>query len=216
MKVRVGVLAMALAASTVQAAGGGDEDWTGIDPFELHPTSLKAVVKVNAHCDRVWDVLTVVEKLKILAPHLNITSPVERAHERGDYVNTIVDKGDHTAKGKFILTSPVPNERVSAIVQPDDGPWMRVQVWTMSPTGPDSCRMDYSEAYNEEWLIKQRIDGTDFIAKNRDHHIHVVLRRVKNIAEGKKPGSDAEYKYLFADAKDFPKQFQRPKAQAKN
>lgn len=204
-------LIFAMAAVTGTAHAAGDGGWEGIEPFTLHDTALQATMHVNSHCNQVWDVLTIIEKLQELAPHLNITSPVVRAHERGDYINTAVIKEDHVARGKFVLLTPVPFNRVDAVVQPDKGPWMRIQVWEMNPVSGDDCRVDYSESYNEIWLKQKRIDGTPFIAENRDHHIHVILRRIKRMAEGKAPGDEAEYAYLFEDARTFPKPFQRPR-----
>lgn len=189
-------------------ASASDRDWPGAGKFKLYDTALEGNYHINANCQTVWGVLTQVDKLRELAPHLNITSHLKVAEKRGDYVNVAVTKPRGTARLKFVLLSPVPNHRVDAVLQPEgDGPWVRIQRWLLNPVNADQCNIGYFESYNEIWLKKQRIYGSNFIAENRDHHVHVILSRIKNMAEGRPAGDKKEYKYLFDDARTFPAQF---------
>jgi hypothetical protein len=186
----------------------GSDEWAGIGNFVLNDSSLLAKAEVAAPCNKVWDVLTRIDLLQKWAPHLHLTATTDkdRAENRGDVVAFSTDKGSHRLTGLFVLASPVPYKRVQAVLVPDRGPWVRIQEWLLVPN-PKGCSVDYDEAYNELWIKAARIQGSGFIAKNRDHHIHVVLRRMKNLAEGREAGPPGELDYLLQDAKDFPDKF---------
>lgn len=202
--------AVLVALSGTYALADGDENWSGFGPFTLNELSLVGSVEVNAHCKDVWRVLTELDKMQNLAPHLALHSldGQKIAEHRGDVVRVSVQKAKGIMTGQFVLTTPVPFERISAVLAPDRGPWMRMQQWNLNPRDHErKCLVDYDEAYNELWVKLARLEGSDFIRKNRDHHMHVVLRRIKNMAEGKEPGPAAETTYLFEDAKAFPDKY---------
>jgi uncharacterized protein YndB with AHSA1/START domain len=199
--------AVSLACWADEKKGHGNE-WAGIGNFVLNDTSLTAKAEVAAPCGNVWDVLTRIDLLQKWAPHLHLSTLADQktAEKRGDVATFKTDKGSHQVTGMFVLASPVPHKRVQAVLVPDRGPWVRIQEWTLNPEA-NGCSVDYNESYNELWLKAAKIQGSGFIAKNRDHHIHVVLRRMKNIAEGKEAGPADEIAYLMQDAKDFPDKF---------
>jgi hypothetical protein len=211
MKAR-GILGAAVAMMmgvSVPAFAGAIED----EPFFSKPTlndlSLNMSIQVDANCSESWKVLTQIEKLQKLAPHLGLTANGGQtsAEKRGDVLNFAMQKPTGIVTGQFVLASPVPNARVQAVVVPDKGPWMRIQQWDLQPQGETRCTVGYNEAYNEIWVRAVGLMGSDFIAKNRNHHIHVILRRIKFMAEGKEPGPAEEQAYLFADGRDFPAKF---------
>lgn len=208
--IQYGTVAMTLCLASTAFAGSGD-DAPYFGKFTSNPMSLTASIKVDAPCSASWAVLTELDKLRSLAPHLNLSTENNKkvADKRGDFVYFKVKKSDHMATGKFILTSPVPHQSIQAIVVPDRGPWMRVQTWELVKDGPKACTVQYNEAYNEHWVRAAGIYGSKFVPKNRDHHMHVVLRRIKFMAEGKDPGPADETTYLFADARDFPNMFRK-------
>jgi hypothetical protein len=201
----LGLFAVLMAGRAFAADNG---NWAGFGPFTLNELSLTGTVEVNSDCTKVWGVLTELEKMQKLAPHLSLNSPTgqKTAEQRGDVVRIAVQKSNGIMTGQFVLTTPVPYQRIQAVLSPDRGPWMRIQQWTLNPEDK-KCLVDYAEAYNELWVKGVGIDGSGFIQKNRDHHMHVVLRRIKNMAEGKEPGPPQEIEYLFEDAKVFPDQF---------
>lgn len=211
---KLAVLTLALGARGAWATDtAGADEYPGMKPFVLNESSLKASVDVNAPCSEAWSVITNLEKLRTLAPHLGLhtTNGQLTAERRGDVVAIDVDKGNgQRLKGEFVLTTPVPFFQITAALFPEKGPWMRIQQWTLNPGENDKkCVLDYNEGYNELWIKAVGIEGSGFIAKNRDHHMHVILRRIKNMAEGREPGTKAEIDYLFADAREFPAKFRK-------
>jgi hypothetical protein len=194
------------ATGAVAAAEAEEQHEPYFDKFALHENSLTGGVHIDADCKKVWEVMTTIDLLQKWAPHLHLTSinNQKTATQRGDAVNFRVERMSGTGTGQFILASPVPFHRVQAVVVPQKGPWIRIQEWNMVPEGDKKCRVDYNESYNELWVKHQGLEGTNYIKKIRDHHIHVVLRRMKNLAEGKDAGPADEVTYLMEDAKTFP------------
>jgi hypothetical protein len=209
MKRRVYALALAVALSGGASVAVGDESWPGFEPFTLNDLSLVGRVSVDAPCMEAWKVLTEIDRMRTLAPHLGLHSATGQrtAEQRGDAVRVKVQKAHGIMTGEFVLTTPVPFHKITAVLIPDNGPWMRIQQWTLNNQTGGKCVVDYNEAYNELWVKTVGIDKSGFIKKNRDHHMHVVLRRIKNLAEGKEPGPAEETAYLFEDAKVFPDKF---------
>lgn len=208
MKVAMCTLGLFVALTAGMVYATENDNWPGFGPFTLNDLSLTGSVEVNSDCVGVWGTLTELDKMQKLAPHLGLNTPngQKTAEQRGDVVRISVQKRNGIMTGQFVLTTPVPYQKIQAVLAPDKGPWMRIQQWTLNPQDK-KCLVDYSEAYNELWVKTVGIAGSDFIKKNRDHHMHVVLRRIKNMAEGKEPGSPQEIEYLFEDAKTFPDQF---------
>ena len=203
--------AVALMLGLAPSAFAASDDAPYFGRFTLNDTSLTGSIQVDAPCVESWKVLTEIDKLQTLAPHLGLSAPPpgtqKVAEKRGDLVNFATKKAQGIVTGQFVLASPVPNARVQAVVVPDRGPWMRIQQWDLQPDGEKKCNVGYNEAYNEIWVRLVGIAGSGFIAKNRDHHIHVILRRIKLMAEGKEPGPPEELDYLMQDARDFPGKF---------
>jgi len=208
MKVVMYTLGLFVALTAGTAYATENENWAGFGPFTLNALSLTGSVEINSDCTEVWGTLTELEKMQKLAPHLGLNSPTgqKTAEHQGDVVRVAVQKRNGMMTGQFVLTTPVPYQKIQAVLAPDRGPWMRIQQWTLN-SQDKKCLVDYAEAYNELWVKVVGIDGSDFIKKNRDHHMHVVLRRIKNMAEGQEPGPPQETEYLFEDAKAFPDQF---------
>jgi hypothetical protein len=206
-------LFMILAGASACSSAVSTEETGQYEPFfekfKLNETSLTGGIHIAAPCSISWKVLTQLDTLQKLGPHLHLTTEngLKSAEKRGDLVHFSVDKPNGTTTGTFILASPVPYYKVQAVVVPDKGPWMRIQEWVMNPEGENKCLVTYNEAYNQLWLKAAGIEGSDFIAKDRDHHIHVILRRGKNLAEGKEAGSPEETAYLLDDARNFPERF---------
>jgi len=217
MKKSLSVTLVALGALAAGQAYASEWD-DSFGPFTLNTVSLAGSVEVNAPCLESWKVLTEIDKLQKLAPHLGLAAVdgQKTAEHRGDVVRVKTQKLNGVMTGEFVLTTPVPFKRISAVLAPDRGPWVRIQQWDLITTSDKTCRLDYDEAYNEVWLKAVQIMGSDFIKSNRDHHIHVILRRIKNMAEGREPGAPDEVNYLFEDAKTFPEKFRvTTQAQAK-
>jgi hypothetical protein len=192
-------------------AAPAEEHEAFFEKFTLHESSLEGAVHVDAACNNVWKVLTQIDLLQKLAPHLHLTTNggQKTAEKRGDVVNFSIDKPAGPATGQFILASPVPFIKVQAVLVPNKGPWVRIQEWLMTPEGTNKCLVTYNEAYNQLWLKAAGIEGSGFIQEVRDHHMHVILRRIKNMAEGKEPGPPEETTYLFEDARTFPEKMRR-------
>jgi hypothetical protein len=205
------LLVMLVVASTSSAVGSEETgQWEPFfEKFTLNQTSLTGGIHIAAPCSVSWKVLTELTSLQKLGPHLHLTTEggLKSAEKRGDLVHFSVDKPNGITTGTFVLASPVPFYKVQAVVVPDKGPWMRIQEWVMNPEGENKCMVTYNEAYNQLWLKAAGIEGADFIAKDRDHHIHVILRRGKNLAEGKEAGPPEETAYLMDDARNFPERF---------
>src|SRR4051794_1601546 len=138
-----------LAAGQTLAAEQWDDSF---GPFTLNSMSLTGSIKVNAPCLESWKVLTEIDKLQKLAPHLGLSDPTGQrtAEHRGDVVRVKTQKLSGVMTGEFVLTTPVPFKRISAVLAPDRGPWVRIQQWDLVSIDNDkACRLDYDEAYNE-------------------------------------------------------------------
>jgi hypothetical protein len=176
------------------------------EKFTLNETSLTGAIHVDAPCENSWKALTQLDMLQKLGPHLHLTTSngLKSAEKRGDVVDYMVEKPNGKVTGQFVLASPVPFHKVQAVLVPNKGPWLRIQEWVMTPEGEGKCLVSYNESYNQLWLKAAGIEGSGFISKVRDHHMHVILRRGKFLAEGKEPGPPEETAYLFEDARSFP------------
>jgi hypothetical protein len=196
-----------LALLTVLAVRGA---WAG------EQLSFTSTVDVAAGCNEVWTSLTEFSRLQKLVPHLHGTANVARASKLGDTLFYTLEKKDGTKNtGKFVVTELDPGYRLQTMVQPDEGPWLRVQEWTLyvKPPGKadkkdkgdkDTCHVTYAESFNELALKYQDYDATAIVKNLREPYMQIVLRRLKNISEGKDPGPPEETQKLADVAKNFP------------
>jgi hypothetical protein len=170
-------------------------------------------VDTAASCNDVWTNLTEFPRLQKLVPHLHATANVARANQIGDMLFYTIDKADGSkSTGKFVVTSLEPAYKIQVMVQPDEGPWLRVQEFTLYQKPPPKgekgakagCHVDYEEAFNPLALKYKGYDATGIVKGQREPYMAIVLRRLKNLSEGKEPGPANEVKKLADVAKNFP------------
>jgi hypothetical protein len=170
-------------------------------------------VDVAASCNDVWTSLTEFGRLQKLVPQLHGTANVPRANQIGDMLFYTIDKADGSkSTGKFVVTSLEPAYKLQVMVQPDEGPWLRVQEFTLftkppakgEKAGKGGCHVDYEESFNPLALKYSGYDATGIVKNLREPYMAIVLRRLKNLSEGKDPGPADEAKKLAEVAKNFP------------
>jgi hypothetical protein len=176
--------------------------------------SFTSAIDVNANCNAVWTTLTEFGRLAKLIPHLHGTANVPRATQIGDMLFYTIDKADKTkATGKFVTTSFEPAHRLQVMVQPDEGPWLRVQDFTLyakpqadkdGKAKKDVCHVEYEESYNQLALKFKQYDASGIVANLRQPYMNIILKRLKNLSEGKDAGPADEVKKLAELAKNFP------------
>ena len=170
-------------------------------------------VDTAASCNEVWTNLTEFPRLQKLVPHLHGTANVARANQIGDMLFYTIDKADGSkSTGKFVVTSLEPAYKIQVMVQPDEGPWLRVQEFTLYQKPPPKgekggkagCHVEYEEAFNQLALKYKGYDATGIVKGLREPYMAIVLRRLKNLSEGKEAGPANEVKKLAEVAKNFP------------
>jgi hypothetical protein len=175
--------------------------------------SFTSSIDVNANCNAVFTTLTEFGRLAKLIPHLHGTANVPRATQIGDMLFYTIDKADKSkATGKFVTTSFEPAHRLQVMVQPDEGPWLRVQDFTLytkpqgekDGKGKDVCHVEYEESYNQLALKFKQYDSSGIVANLRQPYMNIILKRLKNLSEGKDAGPADEVKKLAELAKNFP------------
>ncbi len=180
--------------------------------------AFTSTVDVAASCNEVWTSLTEFARLQKLVPHLHGTANVARATKPGDALFYTLDKADGSKNtGKFVVTELEPAYRLQVMVQPDEGPWLRVQEFMLytkaaqkadkekkEKAAHESCHVSYAESYNQLALKYQEYDRTAIVKDLREPYMQIILRRLKNISEGKEPGPAEETQKLSEVAKNFP------------
>jgi hypothetical protein len=175
--------------------------------------SFTAGIDVAAPCNDVWTNLTEFPRLQKLVPHLHGTANVARANQIGDMLFYTIDKaGGEKSTGKFVVTSLEPAYKLQVMVQPDEGPWLRVQEFTLyqkpgakgEKAKASACHVDYEESFNQLALKYSGYDASGIVKNLREPYMAIVLRRLKNLAEGKEAGPGDEVKKLAEVAKNFP------------
>jgi hypothetical protein len=111
--------------------------------------------------------------------------------------------------GRMILTTIEENNRIQFLVQPDQGPWLRVQEFKLfapaaGPKKDAQCTVIYEETYNPKPLKNAAYDVKEIIQDIREPYMRIILRRLKNAGEGKEPGPAKEADELREIAKNFP------------
>jgi hypothetical protein len=181
-------------------------------PARSEELAFTSAIDVAASCNDVWTNLTEFPRLQKLVPHLHGTANVARATQIGDMLFYTIDKADKTkSTGKFVVTSFEPAYKVQVMVQPDEGPWLRVQEFTLyqkppakNEKGKAGCHVDYEEGFNQLALKYKGYDASGIVKNLREPYMAIILRRLKNLAEGKEPGPPDEVKKLAEVAKNFP------------
>lgn len=202
-------------AALVSIAGvGGATDVPIIEEqageFRARDLSFVSRVEIEAACDETYKTLTEFARLQKLVPHLHGKAKVARAENVGDTLTYEFERADGTKNtGRMILTTLEDGSRVQVLVQPDDGPWLRVQEFRLyAPAGGKKsgslCHVVYEETYNPQPLKNAAYDMKAIVEEIREPYMDVILRRLKNISEGKEPGPAEEVKQLREIAKHFP------------
>ena len=175
--------------------------------------SFTSAIDIAASCNDVWTNLTEFARLQKLVPHLHGTANVARANQIGDMLFYTIDKADGSkTTGKFVVTSFEPAYKLQVMVQPDEGPWLRVQEFTLyqkpRPKGEKgknaACHVDYEEGFNQLALKYSGYDASGIVKRLREPYMAIILRRLKNLSEGKEAGAKDEVKKLAEVAKNFP------------
>ena len=178
--------------------------------FSAGALSFEARVEIAANCKTVFSGMTDVQRIQALIPHLNGKSKVAKATNPGDTMNyEFVRKDGSKATGRFVLTTVEENNRIQFLVQPDEGPWLRVQEFKLfapaaGPKKDGQCTVIYEETYNPKPLKNAAYDLKEIIQDIRAPYMQIILRRLKNSAEGKAPGPPKETEELKEIAKNFP------------
>jgi hypothetical protein len=200
-----------LALSTVANAAAADVPFVDEKPGEFTAAHLafESRIEVGADCDEVFKTMTEFQRLQKLVPHLHGKAKVQKATNPGDTLWYEFERADHTKNsGRMVLTTLEPGHRVQILVQPDQGPWLRVQEFRLyAPAGEKkaaTCNVIYEETYNPEPLKNAAYDLKEIVQEIREPYMEVILRRLKNMAEGKEPGPASEVEKLREIAKQFP------------
>ncbi len=175
--------------------------------FTADHLSFQARIQVGASCKEVYGSLTDFKKLQELVPHLHGKAKVAKASTPGDTLWFEFDRKDGTKNtGRMILTSIDEPSRVQVLIQPDQGPWLRVQEFDLyAPKGGEpKCDVIYEETYNPRPLKNAAYNLKEIVQDIRAPYMDIILRRLKNISEGKGAGPKEEVEKLRDIARHFP------------
>jgi hypothetical protein len=199
------IAAVVVAASSAHAVDV-QEVAENMGEFTADHLSFQSRVQVQATCPEVFTSLTDFKRLSALVPHLNGKSAVTKATRPGDTLTYEFARKDGTkSTGRMILTTLEENSRVQVLVQPDQGPWLRVQEFGLyAPANAKSCDVIYEETYNPRPLKNAAYNVKEIVSEIRAPYMDIILRRLKNISEGKAPGAASETDKLREIAKNFP------------
>ena len=178
--------------------------------FSADALSFESRVEIQAGCKAVFSTMTDLQRIQALIPHLHGKTKVARAANPGDTLAYEFERKDKTKNtGRMILTTIEENNRIQFLVQPDQGPWLRVQEFRLyapaaGPKKDSQCTVIYEETYNPKPLKNAAYDVKEIIQDIRAPYMEIILRRLKNAAEGKEPGPAKETEQLKEIAKNFP------------
>jgi len=178
--------------------------------FSAGALSFESRVDVAKDCKTVFTGMTDVQRVQALIPHLNGKSKVKLVANPGDTMTyEFVRKDGTKATGRLIVTTIEENNRIQFLVQPDQGPWLRVQEFRLyapaaGPKKDAECTVIYEETYNPKPLHNAGYDLKEIIQDIRAPYMQIILRRLKNAAEGRAPGPAKEVDELKEIAKNFP------------
>jgi hypothetical protein len=178
--------------------------------FSADALSFESRVEINADCKKVFSTMTDMQQIQALVPHLHGKAKVARAANPGDTLAYEFERKDRSKNtGRMILTTIEENNRIQFLVQPDQGPWLRVQEFRLyapaaGPNKNSQCTVIYEETYNPKPLRNAAYDVKEIVQDIRAPYMQIILRRLKNLAEGKEPGPAKETDQLKEIAKNFP------------
>jgi hypothetical protein len=178
--------------------------------FSADALYFESRIEVDASCTQVFASLTEIKRIGALVPHLRGKAKVTKAANPGDTMWYEFERKDGSKNsGRFILTTIEENSRVQFLVQPDEGPWLRVQEFRLfapaaGPKKESQCAVIYEETYNPKPLKNAAYDVKEIIQEIRAPYMQIILRRLKNMSEGKEPGPPREAAELTEIAKSFP------------
>ena len=178
--------------------------------FTADALAFESRVQVQAACTEVFKSLTEFQRLQALVPHLQGKSPVATATKAGDALTYEFERADGSKNsGRLVLTTIEPGNRVQVLVQPEEGPWLRVQEFRLyapaaGPKQEKECNVTYEETYNPKVLRNLAYNMKEIVQHVRKPYMEIILRRLKNLAEGKEPGAKAEVAKLKEIARNFP------------
>lgn len=206
------VWATALVLGFVASARAGDVPIVHESKGEFSADALyfESRVEINANCKEVFTSLTDTRRIGALVPHLNGKAAVAKASKAGDsLVYEFARKDGSKNTGRMVLTTVEENNRVQFLVQPDQGPWLRMQEFRLyAPAAgtmkESQCAVIYEETYNPKPLRNMAFDVKEIVQEVRAPYMQIILRRLKNISEGKDPGPAKETDDLREIAKTFP------------
>ena len=199
---------VAWAAESVPAGVDQVDEQAG--EFTADALAFESRVQVSAGCNEVFRSLTEFQRLQALVPHLQGKSAVTTGTKPGDSLNYEFERADGTKnKGRLVLTTIEPGNRVQVLVQPDEGPWQRVQEFRLyapaaGPKQDKECNVSYEETYNPKVLRNLAYNMKEIVQEVRKPYMEIILRRLKNLAEGNEPGPKAEVTKLKEIARNFP------------
>jgi hypothetical protein len=178
--------------------------------FSADALAFESRVEIAANCKDVFNALTEMRKIGAMVPHIHGKAKVTKAANPGDTLSYEFERKDKSKNtGRFVLTAIEENNRIQFLVQPDQGPWLRVQEFRLYAPASGSkkesiCNVIYEETYNPKPLKNQAYDMKEIVQEIRRPYMEIILRRLKNIAEGKEPGPAKETDQLRDIAKNFP------------
>jgi hypothetical protein len=178
--------------------------------FSADALFFESRVEVNANCKSVFALMTDLQRIQALIPHLHGKAKVAKAANPGDTMYYEFERKDGSKNtGRMILTTIEENNRIQFLVQPDQGPWLRVQEFKLfapaaGPKKDAQCTVIYEETYNPKPLKNAAYDVKEIIQDIREPYMRIILRRLKNAGEGKEPGPAKEADELREIAKNFP------------
>jgi hypothetical protein len=178
--------------------------------FSADALSFESRIEIDASCTEVFANLTEIKRIGRLVPHLRGKANVTKAANAGDTMWYEFERKDGSKNsGRLVLTTIEENNRLQFLVQPDDGPWLRVQEFRLFAPAAGSkkesqCAVIYEETYNPKPLKNAAYDVKEIIQQIRAPYMQIILRRLKNMSEGKEPGPPKEAAELTEIAKTFP------------
>lgn len=179
-----------------------------VGEFTAEHLSFESRVEAGAGCKETFTGMIQLQNLQALVPHLNARTDVPKITRVGDTLWYEFGRKDGTkSTGRFIVTTLEEGNRVQVLVQPDEGSWLRVQEWKLySPAAGEkkSCNIIYQETYNPRALKERAYNVKEIVEEIRKPYMEIILRRLKNMAEGKKPGPPDETEKLREIAKILP------------
>jgi hypothetical protein len=178
--------------------------------FSADALSFESRIEIDASCTAVFTSLTDIKRVGALVPHLHGRAKITKAANPGDTMWYEFERKDGSKNtGRFVLTTIEEDNRVQFLVQPDTGPWLRVQEFRLfAPAAgvkkESQCAVIYEETYNPKPLKNAAHDVKEIVQEIRAPYMQIILRRLKNLSEGKEPGPPREAAELTEIAKTFP------------